>query len=190
MRFFGYNEEMNRKRVIMWGGVGVLLAVGLGVGIWHHQVSEEQQMAAVCQTFLIDTAELPSPAAAEGLRSLVVPKSPATALVRWIATENANAADLSGIHVTDVTVSLSHLSLAGGNPAVLSCALNETRHLSPKGQANDQAVASFWLVPAGHGWRISQMTITQTPPTTPYTPDHFQLNFWNLVPAPPLPEGQ
>ena len=170
-------------------GAGALLAVAVIIGIYHH-FSHQAQMASMeklALRFLTAESELPNAAALHRLNSLTVPGTQAALLAAWL--EDHRPDPRHPLSVRSAEVWLTAPTLSHGNPSVLRASFVIVRHLSPRGQSRTAGTVNLWIRAGAHP-AVEAVSVDMNPHISPETPDTYQPDLWNFVPAPALPHGQ
>ncbi len=170
-------------------GIGAFLAAAVIAGAYHH-FSHQAQVASMEQLalrFLTAESELPNASALRRLQTLTVPGTQAALLAAWLDSHRPGAGRPLSVRSADVwlqTPTWSH-----GTPSILSAQFVIVRHLSPRGQSRVTGTVNLWIRAGAHP-EVEAVSVDMNPHITPETPDTYQPDLWNFVPAPALPHGQ
>ncbi|MCY0899134.1 MAG: hypothetical protein OWU33_09410 [Firmicutes bacterium] len=177
---------MNRQWII----AGTIIAVGgaifVGARITALHAAAVQQDSAICRAYLTNAAELPHPQALKHLEVMTVPGSQARLLSHWLAAEEGPLSP--SFYVTSAHVVLSHVQLHGSGSVTLHAEATVTRHFYPRG-SNQVEFYVNCLIQSAPTPKVEGVTVNTNPITTNSSPDAFNLNLWNLLPAAPTPHG-
>ena len=159
------------------------------VGVYHHfshqaQVASMQKLAL---RFLTAESELPNASAMRRLKSLTVPGTQAALLATWLNNHRPNPSQ--ALSVRSAEVWLTGATLNHGTPSVFTAKFVILRHLWPHGYSRVTGTVNLWIRTGAYP-AVEAVGIDMNPHITPETPDSYQPDLWNFVPAPALPHGQ
>lgn len=165
------------------------MAAAVIAGVYHH-FSHQAQVASMQKLalhFLTAESELPNASALHRLQALTVPGTQAALLAAWLDSHRPGPRRPFAVRSADVW--LKTATLSPGTPSILSAQFVIIRHLSPHGQSRVTGTVNLWIRSGAHP-AVEAVSVDMNPHITPETPDSYQPDLWNFVPAPALPHGQ
>ncbi|PSR21572.1 MAG: hypothetical protein C7B45_10195 [Sulfobacillus acidophilus] len=177
---FSHNCRMKRAAIIL---VACLVAGILGWQLYHRLARHQETLVLtnLCRTYLVDAAELPSPAASASIKRITVPFSQAILSAQSLADSST-----PNPHIRQARVHVSSLTFSGSRPLVVHASVVVSRIFSPHGTSHVSETATFWVTQG----KIEIVRFNTNESNSSQGPDAFNLNLWNQVPAAPLPHGQ
>lgn len=182
-------------------GLAVLALVILGAGMWlraqlearHAVLRLSEQVLAMETSLGISVA--PNDTAARLYRPFetrVVRSSQAYFFLHWLIDQMLLADSTTSVRLTEsrfVTDQVTAVRVTGAT-ATVSLRFHVIRHFKPKGSNRAQGAATVWLTSQSRQWKVVAIQLNFSPQPLPDQPPSLGQDFWNLIPAPGLPQGQ
>lgn len=182
-------------------GLAVLALVILSAGMWLRAQLEARHavLRLSGQVLAMETSLGISLAPNESADRLYRPfetrvarSSQAYFFLHWLIDQVLLAEPATSVRLAQarfVTDQVTAVRVTGAT-ATVTLRFHVIRHFKPKGSNRAQGVATVWLTSQSRRWEVVAIQLNYSPPPLPNQPPSLTQDFWNLIPAPGLPQGQ